>query len=172
MRRPMSRLTLLAAALALAGCSLAPDYKVPPVPASVAYRTVGPWAPARPSDQIPRDAWWQAYREPALDALETRLLASNADLAAALAHYAQARAFVSQQSAAELPRVSATASPTRNRQSDTRRCAAPAARTSTTPSRWAARSTTSSICGAACATRWRRPRTRRRPPRPISPRCN
>ncbi|MDC6134201.1 TolC family protein, partial [Burkholderia gladioli] len=41
-------------------------------------------------------------------------------MAAALAHYAQARAFVSQQSAAELPRVSATASPTRNRQSDTR----------------------------------------------------
>ncbi len=120
MKRPMSRLTLLAAALALAGCSLAPDYKVPPVPASVAYRTVGPWAPAQPSDQIPRDAWWRAYREPALDALETRLLASNADLAAALAHYAQARAFVSQQSAAELPRVSATASPTRNRQSDTR----------------------------------------------------
>lgn len=122
MSAPTTRRALIASAfaLALAGCSLAPDYHVPPVQAAAAYRSVGPWAPATPSDRIARDAWWQAYQEPALDALETRLVANNADLAAALAHYAQARAFVAQQSAAELPRVSANAQPLRNRQSDTR----------------------------------------------------
>lgn len=111
---------LMAGVLALAGCSLAPTYSVPPTPVVAQYRTIGPWVTAQPSDHLNRDGWWKMYDEAQLDELETRLLANNTDLSAAYSHYMQAQAFVGQTSAALYPRLTATAVPQRNRQSDTR----------------------------------------------------
>src|SRR5215471_10391440 len=76
-----------AAALLVAGCSLAPDYQVPPSPVAAQYRTTGPWVSAKPGD------------------LEKRLLENNTDLEAAYAHYQQAQAFVTQVSADLYPSV-------------------------------------------------------------------
>ena len=50
---------LLAGAALVAGCSLAPEYKVPPSPVAAHYRTIGPWVDAHPSDQLSRDGWWK-----------------------------------------------------------------------------------------------------------------
>ena len=111
---------LLAAVFGVAGCSLAPDYHVPPAPIASAYQTTAPWGAAQPSDQLPRDGWWQAYRDPELDDLQKRLLANNADLSAALAHYQQARAFVDAASASLFPTLSAIANPQSDRESNTR----------------------------------------------------
>ncbi|OUL70545.1 efflux transporter outer membrane subunit [Paraburkholderia hospita] len=117
---PWALPTLLAGTTLVAGCSLAPDYKVPPSPVAGQYRTMGPWVDAKPSDQLNRDGWWKMYGDTQLDDLEERLIANNTDLRAAFAHYQQAQAFVEQVSAGLFPSVAAVAVPQRNRQSATR----------------------------------------------------
>jgi NodT family efflux transporter outer membrane factor (OMF) lipoprotein len=111
---------LLAAvvAAALSGCSLAPAYHAPATPTAPAYRDMGPWVAAQPSDQQPRDPWYRRYADPELDALQTRLLANNADLAAALAHYQQAQAFAMQARSDLFPQISLGGTGTRQRESD------------------------------------------------------
>lgn len=111
---------VLIALLGLGACSLAPTYKVPPTPTAEQYKTQGPWSPAAPGDQIRRDGWWRVYNDPQLDALQQQLLASNPTLSAALAHYAQAQAFVAQANSALLPTVKQIGNAQRIRQSDTR----------------------------------------------------
>jgi NodT family efflux transporter outer membrane factor (OMF) lipoprotein len=129
MARPFAlvRLAPLVIGMALAGCSLAPAYKVPPVPVAGAYQNaVGAagqdslWQTAQPSDQLPRDHWWQVYHDTQLDQLQVRLLANNADIAAALAHFRQAQAFDLQSRSALFPTVSANANGQRDRESDTK----------------------------------------------------
>ncbi|RKP55782.1 efflux transporter outer membrane subunit [Pararobbsia silviterrae] len=110
----------LAATLACAACSFAPDYTVPATPVAATYKTTGPWSAAQPADQLRRDGWWKIYGDPQLDDLEQRLIAHNTDLAAALAHYSQALAFVRQTTAAEYPTLGAGFSPQRDRQSENR----------------------------------------------------
>ena len=109
----------LAIAVALSGCSLAPAYKAPATPEAQTYREVGPWVTAQPSDQLPRDNWWQLYGDAELDGLQTKLLASNATLAAALAHYTQAQAFSAEARSELFPQIGAGAAGTRLRQSAT-----------------------------------------------------
>jgi NodT family efflux transporter outer membrane factor (OMF) lipoprotein len=110
---------LLASVVALAACSLAPQYQVPSTPVAAQYQTVGPWTSAQPADRIDRDGWWTMYGDTQLDDLETRLLANNTDLRAAYAHYQQAQAFVAQVESGLYPTISASAVPLRERQSDT-----------------------------------------------------
>src|SRR5581483_478121 len=104
--------------LALGGCSLAPAYQPPATPSTKAYRDLGPWVAAHPSDQAPRDHWWQLYADGDLDALQAKLLANNADLAAALAHYQQAQAYALQARSGLFPQVGSGATGVRERQSD------------------------------------------------------
>jgi NodT family efflux transporter outer membrane factor (OMF) lipoprotein len=111
---------LLCGAVGLTACSLAPEYKVPTTPIAAQYKTVGPWIDARPADRLSRDGWWKIYGDAQLDDLEQRLLANNTDLRAALAHYAQAQAFVAQVESGLYPTVSAVAVPQRDRQSANR----------------------------------------------------
>jgi NodT family efflux transporter outer membrane factor (OMF) lipoprotein len=103
----------------LSGCSLAPAYKPPATPTAQAYRDVGPWVAAQPSDQLPRNNWWQLYDDTELDALQTKLLANNADLAAALAHYTQAQAYSNEARSELFPQMGLGASAQRQRQSAT-----------------------------------------------------
>jgi NodT family efflux transporter outer membrane factor (OMF) lipoprotein len=119
MRKPELAL-LWTTLVALTGCSLAPAYKVPTVPVAASYQDTTPWQQAQPSDQLPRDHWWQLYHDDQLDRLQQRLLASNADLAAALAHYRQAQAFDLQARSALFPQVSASGDFERDRESDTK----------------------------------------------------
>jgi outer membrane protein TolC len=49
-----------------------------------AYKEIGPWTPAQPSDRLPRDSWWTLYDNAELDELQKRLIAGNPTLAAAL----------------------------------------------------------------------------------------
>ena len=109
----------LGIALALGGCSLAPVYKPPVTPPAAPYQDVGPWIAAQPSDQLPRDQWWQLYGDAQLDQLQTRLLANNTDLAVALAHYTQAQAFSAEARSGLFPSVGLGANAQRDRQSAT-----------------------------------------------------
>src|SRR5580700_285967 len=103
--------------LLLGGCSLAPPLKTPVIPTGDAYKELGPWTPAEPADRLPRDSWWTLYDSAELDELEKRLIAGNPTLAAALANYAQAKAFTDQARAGLFPTLGLNASTERARES-------------------------------------------------------
>jgi NodT family efflux transporter outer membrane factor (OMF) lipoprotein len=105
---------------ALAGCSLAPDYKPPLMPTPIAYKEDDPWKPAKPSDNLPRRDWWRDYRDETLNGLEGQIDAANPDLAVSVARYDEARAYTAEASASFLPSVGLGGSATQNRQSDKR----------------------------------------------------
>lgn len=116
---------LLAGALALAGCSLAPKYEVPEVATPAAFRhaaaleadEAGAWKTAEPSDAAARGEWWRILDDPALDALQAEALAANQDLRAAAARLQQSRALQRAARAERFPTVDAGVGPTRSRPS-------------------------------------------------------
>lgn len=114
--------SLCVGALALlCGCSLAPDYHVPPTPVNASrFKEWGTWNKATPEDELPKGAWWAVFEDRALADLEAKLDASNPTLAAALARYDQARAFVAEARSSLFPFLGTADSFTRDRQSDNR----------------------------------------------------
>jgi NodT family efflux transporter outer membrane factor (OMF) lipoprotein len=112
MRRFAVALTLL-----LSACSLAPPLKAPVVPSGDAYKELGRWTQAEPADRLPRDSWWTLYDNQELDELETKLIAGNPTLAAALANYVQARALTDQARAGLFPTLGLNASTERAQES-------------------------------------------------------
>ena len=107
----------LGAAVALAGCTLAPRYVTPATPRVEHFVEAGDWMRAHPADGEPRGDWWQAFNEPTLDDLEQRLSRSNPDLEAAVARYSEARAVALGARSAEFPTINADASADRARSS-------------------------------------------------------
>ena len=111
-------LLIATTAMFVTGCDLAPDYQVPATPVVPAsYKEVGPWTQARPEDTLPKGAWWEIYNDKTLDGLEARLETDNPNLAAALARYDQARAFVAEAQSAYFPLVEGDSDFTKNKQS-------------------------------------------------------
>src|ERR1700678_363033 len=104
------RLWLLAA-IALAGCSVGPNYVRPEAPLTAAYKEpppeiskdAGVWKPAHPSDQLLDAKWWELFGDDRLNALEQRVAVANQDLKAADARFREARALVGYARAAEFP---------------------------------------------------------------------
>ena len=107
----------VALALFLGGCSLAPTLKTPDIPTADAYKEIGPWTQAQPADRLPRDSWWTLYDNAELDELQSRLIAGNPTLAAALADYAQAKALSDQVRAGLFPTLALNGSVERERES-------------------------------------------------------
>ena len=104
------KFSALAAALVLAGCSLAPSVPTPDVGITPAFKenqipelpgTQGTWKPAVPSDAVARGAWWTSFGDTQLDELEERAAQANPTLASA---------------ADRLPQVTASAGASRARQ--------------------------------------------------------
>jgi NodT family efflux transporter outer membrane factor (OMF) lipoprotein len=120
-RRVARRYLLPIAGIFAAGCSLAPNYKVPATPpVPVNFKEAGPWTRAAPEDTLPKGAWWEVYGDETLDGLEARLDAQNPTLAAALSRYDQARAFVDEAQSSFFPLIGTGDNFTRNRQSNNR----------------------------------------------------
>jgi NodT family efflux transporter outer membrane factor (OMF) lipoprotein len=115
-----SAILMSAVAIAVGGCSMAPPLKVPQIDVAQDYKETAPWMVAKPADALPRGAWWKLYGEAELDALEEKLVANNPDLAAAVAHYAQAQAYTTQLRSGFYPSLDATADAQRSRQSGNR----------------------------------------------------
>ena len=99
---------------ALSACALGPDYRKPDAPAAAAYKEGGDWLGATPQDTAPRGAWWQAFNDATLNALEQQVETSNLGIAQAEAQYRQARAALAVSRAGFLPTLSATASAARS----------------------------------------------------------
>ncbi|ANB75878.1 RND transporter [Paraburkholderia phytofirmans OLGA172] len=124
----LGSLTLLSAALLSAGCSLAPQYKVPDVASATAFKEAPPitatagtegeagtWKIAQPSDQIPRGKWWVIFDDATLNDLEEQALSANQKLAAAAARVKEARALQQVSRADLFPTVGAGFGPTREK---------------------------------------------------------
>jgi len=111
-RRSLALLVMLASA-----CSVGPDYRRPEVAAPTAYKELGDWKTAEPSDDLARGPWWERYGDAELSRLEQQVTEANQNLVAAEARFRQARALVSNARADWWPTVTIGVSATRARQS-------------------------------------------------------
>ncbi|WP_415867974.1 efflux transporter outer membrane subunit [Burkholderia ubonensis] len=95
-----------AAALALAGCSLAPRYERPAAPVPSSYAPVdGAPSAAQPSSPALLDDWRAYFTDPALQAWIDAALANNRDLRVAAGRVEEARALYGVQRADRLPSI-------------------------------------------------------------------
>lgn len=120
----LPRLATLAAALVLAGCSLAPTYKVPETATVPAFKEAeatqaegAQWKTATPAEGMHRGEWWKLFGDAELDRLVDAANAQNQDLAAAAARVKQARAFTGVAEADQYPQLSVGFNPTRSQSS-------------------------------------------------------
>ncbi|HDR9748060.1 TPA: TolC family protein, partial [Burkholderia aenigmatica] len=113
----------LAAALALAGCTLAPRYERPAAPVPATYAPAdGGAAPAAaatsPADAALLDDWRTYFTDAALQAWIDAALANNRDLRVAAGRLEEARALYGVQRADRMPSVDANLGYDRARQYD------------------------------------------------------
>ena len=109
--------TLALAVLPFGGCVVGPNYHLPPAPTPPAYKEVGAWKAAEPSDDKLGGKWWKIFQDPQLNALEEDIDISNQNLKAASAQYQQSGAVLRQYRADYYPTVTANPSAGRTRYS-------------------------------------------------------
>ena len=104
MSRTTYRLTMIAAALTLAGCAIGPDYVRPATPLPANY------AEATGSEQTTVNArWWTLFDDATLDQLVDKALQNNADLRQAIARVEQADAVAREAGASFFPEITGNA---------------------------------------------------------------
>lgn len=92
--------------LALTSCSLAPTYQRPPMPVPEQFKETGVWNKITATPRlVPPDAWWEAFNDPVLNALQIKLTLANQDLKVAFAHYQDAYALAQAARASFFPTV-------------------------------------------------------------------
>ena len=110
--------TALAAAIALAGCAVGPNYQAPDMAPPFAYH--GGTALAARAGEAPSPAladWWRGFDDPELARVVERTIAQNLDLAASQERVVQARAAAARAGASRLPEAAVDSSVARERQS-------------------------------------------------------
>ena len=102
--------------VALAGCTVGPDYRRPDVLTPGAYQDVGGRKDAplsqpavAPVDEAQVASWWKQFNDPMLDSLVDRAMAGNLDLKTEVARIRQSREQEVVAGAAGLPHVGAAA---------------------------------------------------------------
>jgi NodT family efflux transporter outer membrane factor (OMF) lipoprotein len=121
-----------------AGCSFAPKYTPPAIPTPAAFKELTPaqfgatdgWKTAGVPGAV-RGPWWELFRDPGLNALESQVTVSNQTVAGALANFLAARAVVKQARSQYYPTVTAAPAIARTRQSSLLGQSGPAPITST-----------------------------------------
>jgi multidrug efflux system outer membrane protein len=113
----------------LAGCSLAPHFKLPDLSAPQAFKEPIPdvtdvetssaqWQPALPLEAESRGQWWKLFDDAALDALQQQAMNANQNLRAASARVEQSRALVRASASSIFPTISADANVVRAKSAD------------------------------------------------------
>ena len=111
----LRRLLACTAPLALAACTVGPNYVRPaPLPAAQAtpaeFKESLGWRPATPVAELDKGAWWSVFNDPLLDQLERKVAVTNQSVASAEANYRQAVAVVEEARAGFLPTVGLSSS--------------------------------------------------------------
>ncbi len=113
--------TTLTLGVALAACTVGPNYRRPAVtPPPPAYKELPPpgqWKVAQPADTLIRPKWWEVFGDPELNALEEQVTAANQTIVQAEARFRAARAAIRGVRADLYPTVTAAPSVTRARPS-------------------------------------------------------
>lgn len=117
--KPIAKLPTLvavAAAAALAGCAVGPDFKRPDPPHAQQYVAQKALADTSPADrqelllgESPANEWWHFFGSDALDQIVARALASNRRLTAQQWSLAQSQELVNAKSGGRWPQIDATA---------------------------------------------------------------
>lgn len=112
-----ARLVLAAACgAALAGCAVGPDYVRPAAETPTVYKELQiDWKTAQPSDEVERGRWWEAFRDPQLNALVAQVEISNQTLRAAEANFRRAQAVLAASRSGLFPTIEADASVVKSR---------------------------------------------------------
>jgi multidrug efflux system outer membrane protein len=107
--------------LALAGCSVGPNYHRPaalhnqPLPRAFTVVTAGTnivvWKVAEPAANVPRGDWWEVFSNTDLNNLEQLALTNNQNLAAFAAQYEQARQAIAIARSEYYPQITAGGTP-------------------------------------------------------------
>ncbi|MGI4877464.1 MAG: TolC family protein, partial [Janthinobacterium lividum] len=117
----LSRRLLAASLLAtLSGCSFAPPYHPPTVSTPAAYKETAPWIRAEPAELAAKGDWWTGFGDPALNGLEQQIATGNFTLAASLARFDRARAYLAEARSDTGVHGVVEGSTSRNRQSNDR----------------------------------------------------
>jgi NodT family efflux transporter outer membrane factor (OMF) lipoprotein len=115
MRKPrIGGLASAGLAIALAGCTVGPNYVRPAAPITPAFKEAQGWRPSQPADGIDRGAWWSMFDDPTLDSLEQRVAASNQTVKEFEAAYRQAHAIVAEARASFFPTLTGSLQATRS----------------------------------------------------------
>src|SRR5437660_4841851 len=85
-----------------------------------AYKEVGNWKPAQPSEQKLGGNWWEIFQDSQLNTLEQQINVSNQNLKVAVAQYQQARAALRYNRADYYPTITASPSAIREKFSSNR----------------------------------------------------
>jgi NodT family efflux transporter outer membrane factor (OMF) lipoprotein len=102
----MLRASILLATLFLSSC-IGPDYQKPSIILSGSYKEAPKgWKLAQPCEGCAKQAWWQIFKDPALDDLIAQVNVNNENIAAAAAQYKQALALIDETKAAYWPVIS------------------------------------------------------------------
>jgi len=122
----LSVLLVLTGLLMFTGCAVGPKYHQPAVSTPPAYKEMGNWKTAQPSDQNLGGNWWEIFQDTQLNTLEEQINVSNQNLKAAVAQYQGARAALRYARADYYPTLTAGASATREKYSQNRSPHSPA----------------------------------------------
>src|ERR1044071_7650474 len=98
----LMKVILLAAALALGGCAVGPNYKRPVINAPTCFRGAINVNSANSLADLP---WWSVFKDPVLQDLIQVALTNNLDLQITLARMDQARALQAQARSQFLPQI-------------------------------------------------------------------
>lgn len=108
-------LAVLMASLALAACSVGPDYVRPQMEeAPAVFKEGQDWKPAQPRDLVNDGKWWEMFGDAQLDALVQQVDVSNQNLALAEANFRSAVALVQSSRSAYSPTLAASAGASRS----------------------------------------------------------
>jgi multidrug efflux system outer membrane protein len=110
-------LASLAAAVALAACTMGPAYHKPEVEVPAAWNPEPPWRESAPKDDALKGNWWEIFHDEQLNLLAQRALAENQNLRVAAARLDQARAQLAVSTAGLFPQIGLSAAASRTKTS-------------------------------------------------------
>ena len=113
-------LLLGAAALALSGCTVGPNYKRPTAPVAAKWDVQEPWRESTPQDALAKGQWWDVFHDDDLNALEKQAIDANQTIKISTARLEQARAAASVQIATQFPTLGTAPAVERQRLSGNR----------------------------------------------------
>src|SRR6516225_11433702 len=96
---------LASALIVLAGCTVGPNYKRPPVTAPDAYRGLAPDAAPQTTSSIADEKWWNVFDDQQLQALIRKAIIQNYDVRRAATRVLQAQAALGITRADQFPSI-------------------------------------------------------------------